>query len=127
MKCTGCQEVDSGGTLGSGLSRRDFMKVCTAAAVYLGLDASFGATMAEAAAAKRLPVVWDLRRVAEARGMTASQAALSWLLHSQGEWVVAITGAPNALQAKENAGAMNLTLTPEDIHRLNRASRDFRR
>ncbi|HWR97681.1 MAG TPA: hydrogenase small subunit, partial [Candidatus Methanoperedens sp.] len=58
MKCTACQEVDTGGTLGSGLSRRDFVKVCTAAAVYMGLDASLGAQMAEAAAAKRLPVVW---------------------------------------------------------------------
>jgi hydrogenase small subunit len=58
MKCTACQEVDTGGTLGSGLSRRDFMKVCTAAAVYMGLDASFGAQIAEAAAAKRLPVIW---------------------------------------------------------------------
>jgi hydrogenase small subunit len=58
MKCTACQEVDSGGTLGQGLSRRDFVKVCTAAAVYMGLDASFGAKFAEAAAAKRLPVVW---------------------------------------------------------------------
>jgi len=58
MKCTTCQEVDTGGALGSGLSRRDFMKVCTAAAVYMGLDASFGAQIAAAAAAKRLPVVW---------------------------------------------------------------------
>ena len=58
MKCTACQEVDTGGTLGSGLSRRDFMKVCTAAAVYMGLDASFGAQIAEAATAKRLPVIW---------------------------------------------------------------------
>ena len=58
MKCTACQEVDTGGTLGSGLSRRDFMKICTAAAVYMGLDASFGAQIAEAATAKRLPVIW---------------------------------------------------------------------
>ncbi len=59
MKCTTCREVDTGGTLGSGLSRRDFMKVCTAAAVYMGLDASVGAQIAEAAtAAKRLPVIW---------------------------------------------------------------------
>ncbi len=58
MKCMSGQEFDTGGTLGSGLSRRDFMKVCTAAAVYLGLDASFGAKIAQAATAKRLPVVW---------------------------------------------------------------------
>ena len=58
MKCTPCQEVDSGGTLDGGLSRRDFMKFCTAAAVAMGLDASVGAKFAEAAAAKRLPVIW---------------------------------------------------------------------
>ena len=58
MKCTTCREVDTGGMLGSGLSRRDFMKICTAAAVYMGLDASVGAQIAEAATARRLPVIW---------------------------------------------------------------------
>ena len=43
MKCTSCRDVDTGGGLTSGLSRRDFVKVCTAAAVYMGLDASLGA------------------------------------------------------------------------------------
>ena len=59
MKCTGCREVDTGETVSGGLSRRDFVKVCTAAAVYMGLDASVGVRMAEAATtAKRLPVIW---------------------------------------------------------------------
>ena len=42
------------------ISRRDFMKVCTAAAVYMGLSESFGPKIAEAAtaAAKRPPVIW---------------------------------------------------------------------
>jgi len=40
-------------------SRRDFLKVCTAAAVYMGLPASFGEKIAEAASApKRPPVIW---------------------------------------------------------------------
>jgi len=43
-----------------GVSRRDFIKVCTAAAVYMGLTESFGPTIAEAVtvAAKRPPVIW---------------------------------------------------------------------
>lgn len=43
-----------------GYSRRDFLKVCTAAAVYMGLTESFGPRIAEAAAnaAKRPPVIW---------------------------------------------------------------------
>lgn len=41
------------------VSRRDFLKVCTAAAVYMGLPASLGETIAEAATApKRPPVIW---------------------------------------------------------------------
>ncbi|MDX1764678.1 MAG: twin-arginine translocation signal domain-containing protein, partial [bacterium] len=42
-----------------GLSRREFLKVCTAAAVYMGLPASMGKMIAEAAAApRRTPVLW---------------------------------------------------------------------
>ncbi len=53
------RESDSGKRRG-GISRRDFLKVCTAAAVYMGLPASFGPRLAEAAtaAAKRPPVIW---------------------------------------------------------------------
>ncbi|MEW6218691.1 MAG: hydrogenase small subunit [Thermodesulfobacteriota bacterium] len=40
-----------------GVSRRDFLKVCTAAAVYMGLPASLGATIAEAATSPKRPVV----------------------------------------------------------------------
>ncbi|MFC1827736.1 twin-arginine translocation signal domain-containing protein [Thermodesulfobacteriota bacterium] len=39
--------------LPSGVSRRDFLKVCTAAAVYMGLPASFGPKIAEAATAAK--------------------------------------------------------------------------
>ncbi len=42
-----------------GISRRDFMKVCSAAAVYMGLPAGMGARIAEAAASpRRPPVIW---------------------------------------------------------------------
>jgi len=58
MKCTACSQVDTGGPLAGGVTRRDFVKICTAAAVSMGLDASLGPRIAEAAAATRLPVVW---------------------------------------------------------------------
>ena len=57
MKCGDCREVDVGSRTG-GLSRRDFLKVCSAAAVAMGLPATMGPKIAEAAAAKRLPVIW---------------------------------------------------------------------
>jgi hydrogenase small subunit len=54
-----CRESDFE-KIPSGVSRRDFIKVCTAAAVYMGLPASFGPKIAEAATAakKRPPVIW---------------------------------------------------------------------
>lgn len=53
--CESAQEPEFGG-----VSRRDFLKVCTAAAVYMGFEESFGSQIAEAAAnaAKRPPVIW---------------------------------------------------------------------
>ncbi len=59
MKCRECREVDVGTASGAGgLSRRDFIKVCSAAAVAMGLPAAMGPKIAEAATAKRLPVIW---------------------------------------------------------------------
>jgi aryl-alcohol dehydrogenase-like predicted oxidoreductase len=77
--------------------------------------------------AKSLPVIRTLRQVAEARGVTLSQAALNWLLQVQGPTVVAIPGATSSAQAKENAGAMNFALGPEDMDRLNRVSLAFQK
>jgi hydrogenase small subunit len=56
MRCTG-SGFDQ---IPNGVSRRDFLKVCTAMAAYMGLPASFGAKIAEAAttAKKRPPVIW---------------------------------------------------------------------
>ena len=56
MKC--CESTHE--PLIGGYSRRDFLKVCTAAAVYMGLSESFGPKIAEAAskAARRPSVIW---------------------------------------------------------------------
>ena len=59
MKCRECREVDVGTSGGvGGLSRRDFIKVCSAAAVAMGMPAAMGTKIAEAASARRLPVIW---------------------------------------------------------------------
>lgn len=54
-----CEESCNQRSPGS-VSRRDFLKVCTATAVYMGLPESFGPKIAEAATsgAKRPPVIW---------------------------------------------------------------------
>jgi len=61
------------------------------------------------------PVVEALRRQAKKYGRTLGQIALNWLLSAQGEMVVAIPGAMSTDQARENAGAMDFTLSKEDI------------
>jgi len=49
----------AGGFVQGGVSRRNFLKLCSSTAVYLGLPASMGATIAEAATSpKRPPVIW---------------------------------------------------------------------
>ncbi|MBW1814125.1 MAG: hydrogenase small subunit [Deltaproteobacteria bacterium] len=61
MKCCDSNHCDfTQESIAGGVSRRDFIKVCSAAAVYMGLSESFGPTIAEAAttAAKRPPVIW---------------------------------------------------------------------
>ncbi len=61
MKCCDSTHCDfTQESIAGGVSRRDFMKVCSAAAVYMGLSESFGPTIAEAAttAARRPPVIW---------------------------------------------------------------------
>jgi hydrogenase small subunit len=56
MKC--CESPQE--SLSKGVSRRDFLKVCTATAVYMGLAESFGPKIAEAVtnASKRPSVIW---------------------------------------------------------------------
>ena len=54
-----CEESCNQQSLGN-VSRRDFLKVCTATAVYMGLPESFGPKIAEAATSgdKRPPLIW---------------------------------------------------------------------
>jgi aryl-alcohol dehydrogenase-like predicted oxidoreductase len=51
-------------------------------------------------------------------GATIAQVALNWLINFNGEIVVTIPGATKVRQAEENAGAMNLRLSDDEIARL---------
>ncbi|MGH9171655.1 MAG: aldo/keto reductase [Acidimicrobiales bacterium] len=65
-------------------------------------------------------IVAELRRLGEAYdGKTPSQVALNWLI-SKG--VLPIPGAKNRQQAEQNAGALNWSLTAEDVEMLDRVS-----
>ena len=72
------------------------------------------------------PLVEALRAVAAAHGATPSQVALSWLVDRHGVTVVAIPGATSVAQARENTGAMGVTLAAAERARLDELSRRFR-
>jgi aryl-alcohol dehydrogenase-like predicted oxidoreductase len=75
---------------------------------------------------KSRPLVETVRELAIKYGVTASQVALNWLINFHGDTVVAIPGATKESHAKENAGAMNFTLSSEDMSLLDRNSARFR-
>ncbi len=72
------------------------------------------------------PLIQALEEVAINHNATPAQIALNWLIHFQGEAVVAIPGASKVKQAEENAGVMNFKLTNEEMVRLDELSRIFR-
>ena len=53
---------------------------------------------------------------------TPAQVALNWLIHFQGDRVVAILGASKVEQAEQSAAAMNFVLSGEDMDRLDEVS-----
>ncbi|GAC1440846.1 MAG: aldo/keto reductase [Mycobacteriales bacterium] len=63
---------------------------------------------------KNLDLVDKVNELAAARGVTASQVALSWLL-GKGEQVVPIPGTKRVSYLQENAAADDLRLTPEEV------------
>ena len=75
---------------------------------------------------KTRPLVQALDEIASDRGVTIAQVALNWLVNFHGETVVAIPGATNPKQAAENAGAMRFTLSDDEMHCIDRVSRQSR-
>jgi aryl-alcohol dehydrogenase-like predicted oxidoreductase len=70
------------------------------------------------------PLIGILEVIAVTYDATPAQVALNWVINSQGEAVVAIPGASKVEQAEDCAAAMNFTLSPEDMERLDVASRE---
>jgi aryl-alcohol dehydrogenase-like predicted oxidoreductase len=66
---------------------------------------------------RNLDLVAEVRRVAEEKHITAGQLALAWLL-AQGEDVVPIPGTKRRSNLEQNAEACAISLSPEDLQRL---------
>jgi len=64
------------------------------------------------------PLIGALDEIASRYGATPAQVALNWLIHFQGETVVAIPGASKVNHARESAGAMVFQLTGDELASL---------
>lgn len=61
-----------------------------------------------------------LSGIAEQRKVTNAQVAIAWLL-AQKPWIVPIPGTTRISRLEENVFAAELTLTPQDLHEIERA------
>jgi aryl-alcohol dehydrogenase-like predicted oxidoreductase len=69
---------------------------------------------------RNLGLVAQVEEIAAEKGVTPSQLALAWVL-AQGEDIVPIPGTKRVRYLEENAAAADLTLTAEDLARLEEA------
>jgi aryl-alcohol dehydrogenase-like predicted oxidoreductase len=67
--------------------------------------------------AKNLDLVEKVNEIAAAKGCTPAQLALAWVL-AQGENIVPIPGTKRVARLEENAGAVDIELTTEDIEAI---------
>jgi len=67
-----------------------------------------------------------LGEIAERYDATPAQIAPNWLLHTQGDAVLAIPGASNVHHAQQSAGAMNFRLSDDEMAYLDQLSHQFR-
>jgi len=70
--------------------------------------------------AKNLVLVERITEIAQDKNVTPAQLALAWVL-AQGENIVTIPGTKHRIYLEQNLGALDVTLTEEDLARLNDA------
>ena len=66
---------------------------------------------------KNLELVRHVEQLAARKGCTPSQLALAWLLH-RGEDIVPIPGTKRVKYLEENAGALEVSLTPDELRKI---------
>ena len=70
--------------------------------------------------ARNRKLVEGIEAIAAEKGCSPAQLALAWLL-AQGPDVVAIPGTKHQARLEENVGALEVTLTPEEVARISAA------
>ncbi|MEL6385419.1 MAG: aldo/keto reductase [Cyanobacteria bacterium J06626_18] len=69
---------------------------------------------------QNLALVEALRAVAESKGVTVAQVAIAWVL-AQGNDIVPLVGARKRDRLQESLGALDVTLTADDLTRIEQA------
>src|SRR5918992_955795 len=69
---------------------------------------------------KNLELADKIREISDEKGITPGQLALAWLLY-QGDDIVPIPGTKRRERVEENAAATDVTLTDEDLRRIEEA------
>ena len=70
---------------------------------------------------RNLDLVGRLEQIASEKGCKASQLALAWVL-AQGEDIVPIPGTTRRLHLEENLAALQITLSAQELARINEAA-----
>jgi aryl-alcohol dehydrogenase-like predicted oxidoreductase len=70
---------------------------------------------------KNLELLNSIREIAAEKGCTPAQLAIAWLL-AQGNDIVPLVGTKRRVYLEEDAGAVNVRLTQEDIRRIDEVS-----
>jgi aryl-alcohol dehydrogenase-like predicted oxidoreductase len=68
---------------------------------------------------RNLDLVSEVEHMAQEKGCSAAQLALAWVL-AQGNDLVPIPGSKRRRNLEDNAGALNVQLTAEDLQRIDR-------
>lgn len=74
---------------------------------------------------KSKPLIDLLKELAKTYRVSPAQIALNWLLHANGDIVVAIPGATKLSHAEDNTGAMTFHLTSGEIETLSRTAASY--
>ncbi len=69
---------------------------------------------------KNLDLVKKVKEIAREKNCQPAQLALAWVL-AQGDDIVPIPGTKRRKYLEENAAAVDLKLTPDDLRQLNEA------
>jgi aryl-alcohol dehydrogenase-like predicted oxidoreductase len=69
---------------------------------------------------RNLELVESLRELASSKGVTVAQLAIAWVA-AQGEDIVPLVGARQRSRLSEALGAVDVTLTPDDLAAMEKA------